>query len=463
MTSQEVVKLIDYLVFTKTGKHLDDLQEAILSGSLRSETYSAIASSYQCTEGHAKDVGYELWQLLSSVLGDEVNKSNLKSVLDRWQFSANSQFSDRSISNIDNQFNICNSSNIPNIPNNFISESLTQNQSNKKVKRRIDLADAPIQQNFYGRAKELNTLQNWIVNKKSRLVILTGLPGIGKSAITQQLVSEIQDQFDFILWHSLCYAPTLKELRSHIMCRMTGEKYQQDDSLAKLLDYFRQNKCLIILDDLQNIFQNQELAGYYLNGYQDYSQFFQTFSQVSHQSCLILMSWEKPPDIASLKNQNNSYTYCLPIKGIDIETSQQILSEYNLRSPELWEKLTNNYHGNPGWLKIIASTIQDLFAGDVATFLTDNQLFLDLDLEILLNQSLNRLSNMEKSVISQLVSVGKQQNIADLIKNVPIPNNQILNAIKSLQRRAIIETTDSTCTLLPLFREHIKVINYSSK
>lgn len=456
MDAQEVVKLIDHLVFTKTGKHLDDLQEAILSGSLRSQTYATISSSYPCTEGHARDVGYELWQLLSSVLGDDVNKSNLKSVLDRWEFSGQQQFGDR---NIGNQFNICNSSNIP---ENFISESLTQKNLNKKIKHRIDLADAPIQQNFYGRVKELNTLQNWIVNEKSRLVILTGLPGIGKSAITQQLVSEIQGQFDFILWHSLCYTPTLKQLRSHIMSSMTGEKYQQDDSLAKLLDYFRQNKCLIILDDLQNIFQNQELAGHYLNDYQDYSQFFQTFSQVSHQSCLILMSWEKPPDIASLSNQNNSYACCLPIKGIDLETSQQILSEYNLRSPDLWEKLTNNYHGNPGWLKIIASTIQDLFAGDVAKFLADNQLFLDLDLEILLNKSLNRLSNIEKSVISQLVSVGKQQNIADLIKNVPIPNNQILNAIKSLQRRAMIETTDSTCTLLPLLREHIKLSNYSS-
>jgi hypothetical protein len=456
MDAQEVVKLIDHLVFTKTGKHLDDLQEAILSGSLRSQTYATISSSYPCTEGHARDVGYELWQLLSSVLGDDVNKSNLKSVLDRWEFSGQQQFGDR---NIGNQFNICNSSNIP---ENFISESLTQKNLNKKIKHRTDLADAPIQQNFYGRVKELNTLQNWIVNEKSRLVILTGLPGIGKSAITQQLVSEIQGQFDFILWHSLCYTPTLKQLRSHIMSSMTGEKYQQDDSLAKLLDYFRQNKCLIILDDLQNIFQNQELAGHYLNDYQDYSQFFQTFSQVSHQSCLILMSWEKPPDIASLSNQNNSYACCLPIKGIDLETSQQILSEYNLRSPDLWEKLTNNYHGNPGWLKIIASTIQDLFAGDVAKFLADNQLFLDLDLEILLNKSLNRLSNIEKSVISQLVSVGKQQNIADLIKNVPIPNNQILNAIKSLQRRAMIETTDSTCTLLPLLREHIKLSNYSS-
>jgi hypothetical protein len=456
MTSQEVVKLIDYLVFTKTGKHLDDLQEAILSGSLRSQTYAAIASSYQCTEGHVRDVGYELWQLLSSVLDDEVNKSNLKSVLDRWRFSGQQQFGDR---NIGNQFNICNSSAIP---DNFTSEALTQKHSNKKIKHKIDLADAPPQQKFYGRAKELNTLKNWIITEKARLVILTGLPGIGKSAIVQQLASDIQEEFDFVFWHSLCYAPTLKQLRSHIIHSMINGNNQQDDSLAKLLDYFRQQKCLIILDDLQNIFQNQQLAGHYLSGYQDYSQFFQTFSQVSHQSCLILMSWEKPPDIASLKEQNNSYAYCLPIKAIDTEIAEQILSDYHLRSPELWEKLTNNYHGNPGWLKIIASTIQELFAGDVETFLADNQLFLDLDLQILLNQSLNRLSNIEKSVISQLVSIGEQQNIADLIKDVPIPNNQILNAIKSLQRRAIIETSDNMCNLLPLLREHIKFTKSSS-
>ncbi len=86
MDWQRVVNSIDEFVFWETGKHLDTLQLAILKGVLNGQKYAAIAKQYGCSTGHAKDKGYELWQLLSEVFEEEVNRSNLVGTVDRLGF-----------------------------------------------------------------------------------------------------------------------------------------------------------------------------------------------------------------------------------------------------------------------------------------------------------------------------------------------------------------------------------------
>jgi hypothetical protein len=83
MNLEESMAFADRVVFERTGKHLDDLQAGLIQGVLQRKKYSEIAKAHHCTEGHVRDVGYELWTLLSDALGEEVNKSNLVSTLIR--------------------------------------------------------------------------------------------------------------------------------------------------------------------------------------------------------------------------------------------------------------------------------------------------------------------------------------------------------------------------------------------
>jgi hypothetical protein len=77
----EVLQLADDLVFAKTGKHLDYLQEAILRGTLQERTYSQIADEVYSSTSHVRNVGYELWKILSSALGKNISKTNLRYIL----------------------------------------------------------------------------------------------------------------------------------------------------------------------------------------------------------------------------------------------------------------------------------------------------------------------------------------------------------------------------------------------
>lgn len=83
MDSREVLEFVDEVVYTKTGKHLNDLQRGIIEGTLKRRKYSDIAKDYNCTTGHTKEVGYELWRMLSDIFGEPVDKKSLQSILER--------------------------------------------------------------------------------------------------------------------------------------------------------------------------------------------------------------------------------------------------------------------------------------------------------------------------------------------------------------------------------------------
>ncbi|TAD76139.1 MAG: hypothetical protein EA001_12815 [Oscillatoriales cyanobacterium] len=81
MDIQKVLCFLDNLVVDRTGQHLDDVQLGVIEGVLNRQKYSEIAQALNCTEGYAKDTGYELWKILSDVFQEEVSKNNLKTVL----------------------------------------------------------------------------------------------------------------------------------------------------------------------------------------------------------------------------------------------------------------------------------------------------------------------------------------------------------------------------------------------
>ncbi|MEG4497372.1 hypothetical protein QUB05_09100 [Microcoleus sp. F10-C6] len=69
MNHKEMVKLADDMVFAKTGKHLNDLQEKIRRGTWQHEDYNEIAKDVNLSEARVREVGMELWQSLSQELG----------------------------------------------------------------------------------------------------------------------------------------------------------------------------------------------------------------------------------------------------------------------------------------------------------------------------------------------------------------------------------------------------------
>jgi hypothetical protein len=83
MDISELLKVVDETMFARTGKRLNDLQRKVIEGALNYQKYVDMADVFGKSEGHVKDVGYELLQMLSDIFEEPVSKGNLKSVLER--------------------------------------------------------------------------------------------------------------------------------------------------------------------------------------------------------------------------------------------------------------------------------------------------------------------------------------------------------------------------------------------
>jgi len=427
MDIDEVLKLTNDLVFAHTGIHLDYLQEAILKGTLQSKTYSDIAEEMHLSQSHVRNTGSELWKTLSECLNKDITKTSFKSILENANLDNISSSAIATIGNVAiNNFNIC--------PTSARSSPSPPDSSTQHPSPIIDLSDAPELTDFYNRTAELSTLKQWILEDRTRLITIYGVSEMGKSTLTLKLIEDIQTEFDAIIWRSLSHTPTLSTLQTELNEFLAPSPANPS---ATLIDIFRHTRCLVILDDVQNIFASGQLAGEYLTDYKDYGKFFKQIARTQHYSCVILLSWEKSREIATLEGTHKP-TRSLHLKGLDSE-AESIFREQELKDEEHWLELINLYQGHPVWLTIIAATIWELFEGQVAQFLeNEEELYLG-DLEPILEAQLERLSEVEQRVMAWLGSQEKGVDLSVKLTHSQFSRSELWEAMQSLGRRGLVE------------------------
>lgn len=313
---------------------------------------------------------------------------------------------------------------------------------------------API---FYGRTAELEQLSGWIADDYCRLVVLLGIGGVGKTTLSVQLGRQLQDRFDGLIWRSLREAPPLELLLPEVLKGIANDADLAvaeglNAQITQLLDYFSQSRCLLILDNGESIMQGGEQAGEYREGYEGYGELFRRLGGASHKSCVVLTSRENPKAVAAAA-RDNPLVRCLPIGGLTVKAAADLFADRHLRGTETQQRsLISFYQGNPLALKIVSTTIQDLFDGDIAQFLASNSGVFG-DIRDLLTQQCDRLSELERSVMVWLAIHREPISVPTLQGLVNEPEN-LLEALQSLVRRCLIEKTVNQFTLQPVVMEY---------
>jgi hypothetical protein len=87
MTGQQAVRLIDQFLSQAQQHTLNDLQSTIVLQTWEGSTYRLIADRLSYDLDYIKQIAARLWKLLSKLLGENICKSNIKSVLERHQAS----------------------------------------------------------------------------------------------------------------------------------------------------------------------------------------------------------------------------------------------------------------------------------------------------------------------------------------------------------------------------------------
>lgn len=425
MELDSALEFTDSLVFAHTGKHLSDLQRAVFRASwpLKNQSYDKIAEMYGYSPNYIKqDTGPKLWKLLSEVLGEKVSKTNFKSAIER-----------RSQSNLATASQ----------PSQLLDQAVQTPVALRRdpANLRQDWGEAVDVSVFYGRTEESIQLQEWIVKDTCRLVAVLGIGGIGKTALSMKLAQQLQDQFDRVIWRSLRDAPEIADLLADLL-QFLSQSEQTDlpedtaSRVLRLIQELRSTRCLVILDNAESVLRSGDCVGQYQPGYEGYGELFHHLGVDLHQSCVILTSREKPKEIALLEGESLPVR-SLQLKGLTVADGQAIckLKGTLTGSAEEWQRLVERYDGNPLALKIVSTTIQELFDSDISEFLHQGTVVFD-DLGELLDQQFNRLSELEQTILYWLAIKREPTSLQGLNDSIvaPVSKRELLEAVKSLGR-----------------------------
>jgi len=433
MSVDEAVAAVEALL---AQERLNDLQESIVRQAWEQRSYPEMAAQLGYAPSYVKYVAFQLWRQLSEALGERVTKSNFQAALRRWQARSG------------------------------------QTAWGRRDRAQWAAADVPA---FYGRETELAALDRWILTERCRAVALLGLGGTGKTALAAKWLETASAAFDRVAWRSLAGQPSVEMLLADLCAQLGDQRRLPSEGaqqIARLLALLQQQRCLLVLDSAETILAARSAAapgcpaGHYASGCERYADLIQQLAESSHQSCLLLASREKPKEIAALEGE------ALPVRslllgGLAPTPAQAVVQDKGrLRGTQTeWTTLVQRCGGNPLALKLAATTVRDIFEGDLSAFLAEGA-FIFGDIKALLDRHFERLSRLEQELAYWLAinraPVALTELQGEILSNLRFA--RLLEGMESLERRCWIRhvaaeaapTGEPGClTLQPLLRDYV--------
>jgi WD40 repeat protein len=407
---------------------------------------------------YVKEAAAQLWQTLGQRLGQKVTKNNLAALLLWYSLQAETSWARTN----------------PYINSNILNDR--QSIDGDREFHQIGL-NLGIEAIFYGRTEEITILTNACLIDRCRLIILLGMGGMGKTTLAWKIANQLNQQFDRTIWRSLLNAPTSEELCLDLLqClrpQLVGDLPAAFESQIELLvTCLNQDRCLLVLDNVESILEGQVQCGQYLPGYDGYDRLLRALGELPHQSCAILTSREKPQTIARLEVTHPQLVRSLLIDGLKSAAAHQLVQAYG--SPQIpawmWQEVYDHYNGNPLALKIATIAAVEMTGGgekvlELYPLMKQGQLkFRHIDDS--LDRQFDRLSQVERQLVYWLaierepVTGSALKSNLMLLPAAPTSNDigdlgGMINAFQSLSRRCVIAARAQTWSIQPIMTSYL--------
>lgn len=339
MTLEEAIHVADESLLAHFGNPLTDIQRMILRESLAGKGYERMEGY---SSHHIKNEGKNLWDLLSEALGEKVSKPSFKGALEKRLKSG---------------------SMVPKPPQ----------PSNYN------------EQTWAGREALVSDLLLKLQGQ-TRLLWITGLSGVGKTALGECLASQAWASDPSFQWiyleilegQNADFASVAATLLAKLGDRDLDSQERNDpEQLAKrLLKKLQAHPYWIQLDALERLL-NPEQPTKFVDGY--WTIFLQRCLTESNLASRLMLTAQALPDALGDFGDRYPNTWTeIRLSGLS-EGSQQIefftkrgvvVEEPN---QEILTRIAAIYEGHPLVLKVIAEDILKEYAGDVLYYWQVNQ------------------------------------------------------------------------------------------
>ncbi|BCL40158.1 NACHT domain-containing protein [Nostoc sp. MS1] len=442
----QTLSIVNELVFAKRGKYLNEPEVVVLKGAWNNWDYDQMAKHSRFSINYLqRGVASKLFDVLTKTIGhgERITKRNIKFFLEQ-------------------------------AVKNYYSKSASQNGANNLSSGQVLGGQPPELSFFYGRTHELTLLKQLVTT--NRCLAIVGVAGIGKTMLAAKLISELtnknQSTFDFVIWKSLAYSPLLNDLLDELLELVCPEEYSSNlpeytqAKITLLLKQLQTSRCLIVLDELEGLFQSNNLSQRL-----DYRLFFRRLAEERHESCLLLTSQIIFAELNDLISSKRPIQF-FKLEGLDPDSALQLLRHQGFTNEEDCLSLIETYRGNPSELESLVDKINHYFAGSVQTFLKYKTTFVSSKLEATLNHLFSQvLTDIERSIviyIAQEIMLNSRSvtflSILDNLKDKRKENystSELVKALEKLEMQSLIEgfkdpnTKQISFTLQPVIKKYI--------
>jgi tetratricopeptide (TPR) repeat protein len=403
----EALEWLDQLVLEKMGDRLSELQRTLLVQVCQGRTYPEIADRYGCTEGHAKDVGSDLWKLLSEVLGDRITKKNLRVSLLR-----------------------------------HFNTPIVQS--------------VPEATGFVGRDGAITHLTT-LTQQGHKIIVIQGEGGLGKTTLAQHYLQA--QGFEVVL--ELLMAKDTQNITpaERVVEEWLKQDFQDETglgfgiSLERLKRHLRQRRVGILIDNLEPALDSQ---GQFLPHHRHYVDLLSVLASPQGQSLTLVTSRDRlcEPSITL-------HHYRLP--GLALPAWTQFFAPQMSVQESTLQAMHHAYGGNAKAMGILAGAIQTEYDGDMVAYWQQSQdaLLAPTDLKNLIDSQLQRLQHQNLYAYQLFCRLGCYRyqdvptvplaGVLTLLWDIPEPQRR--SALIALQNRSLIESYKGTYDLHPALRE----------
>ncbi len=420
MDFEEITKLINQVALVQKGRPLKDVERLVLKGAWENQTYTTMAS---LTVGYSedylkKDVGPKLWRFLSDLVdtrqqGIKLNKRNLQNVLQTWATQTES-------------------ASPPEVPG-------TGRAGFAVAVQGLPALD---ETELWGRQADCQRLIQWVRGDRCRLILLWGLPGVGKTALAVYLAQALKADFDrvgYLLLSDQATDTLVFQALTNWFRSGQDRSPQVDpaiDTSQWILDQCGQRPCLIVIDQLEGLFAPQQLAGTYRAGREGMSALLQQLATSQHQSCILCVSQEKPENFTHwLGPRVRDYH----LQGWTDEVVKGFLDQQGEVSGKRrdWVAFNHRYGGIPLALKGIASSLHDLYQGQLHLFLKQTDTSLCDRADRALQTLVDRLTPAEEELLYWLALTPEPFTLTGLQQEMPAYPGTVV--VQSLMARSLCQ------------------------